>query len=79
MSGQSSARRWVIKMSDIVERLRGLASKYDEYGVHSDTELEAATEIEKLREAIDVALQCIEDADVISARQILKRVLGEKE
>lgn len=41
-------------MSDIVERLRSLACKadYDEYGVHSDTELEAATEIEKLRAAL---------------------------
>lgn len=40
-------------MSDIVERLRGVAHTYDEYGVHSEIELEAAKEIEKLRAALD--------------------------
>ena len=39
-------------MSDIVERLRSAAHTYDEYGVHSEIELEAATEIEKLRAAV---------------------------
>jgi hypothetical protein len=36
-------------MSDIVERLRSVAHTYDEHGVHSEIELEAADEIEKLR------------------------------
>jgi hypothetical protein len=39
-------------MSDIVERLRGAAHTYDEQGVHSEIELEAAQEIEKLRAAL---------------------------
>lgn len=41
-----------MKISDIVERLRGVAHTYDDHGVHSDTELEAATEIEKLRRLV---------------------------
>lgn len=39
-------------MSDIVERLRKTAHTYDEYAIHSDLELEAADEIEKLRAAL---------------------------
>ena len=87
-------------MSDIVERLRGVAHTYDEQGVHSDIELGAADEIEKLRAkayrvavscgemmarneklraAIKVALECIEDVDVIGAKQTLTKALGEKE
>jgi hypothetical protein len=42
-------------MSDIVERLRGVAHTYDEYGMHSEIELEAANEIEKLRAALQTA------------------------
>jgi hypothetical protein len=38
--------------SDIVERLRSVAHTYDEHGVHSEIELEAADEIEKLRAAL---------------------------
>lgn len=77
-----------MKMSDIVERLRGVAHTYDEYGVHSDTELEAATEIEKLRAALrpfaGMADYCEGDSDSESAcvfvgdlRQA-RAVLGEK-
>ena len=39
-------------MVDIVERLREKSGKYDEYSWHSDIELEAADEIERLREAL---------------------------
>ena len=39
----------------------------------------AADEIEKLRAAIKMALDCIEDVDVIGARQTLTKALGEKE
>jgi hypothetical protein len=42
-------------MSDIVERLRSVAHTYDEHGVHSEIELEAADEIEKLRAALQTA------------------------
>ena len=41
-------------MSDnLVKRLRNVAHTYDEYGVHSEIELEAAKEIEKLRSALE--------------------------
>jgi hypothetical protein len=36
-------------MTDIVDRLRNVAHTHDEYGVHSEIELEAAKEIERLR------------------------------
>jgi hypothetical protein len=36
-------------------------------------------ENEKLRAAIEMALECIEDVDVIGARQTLAKALGEKE
>ena len=39
-------------MTDIVGRLRGVAHTYDEHGMHSEIELEAADEIEKLRAAL---------------------------
>ena len=35
-------------MTDIVKRLRIVAHTYDEYGVHSELELEAAARIERL-------------------------------
>ena len=35
-------------MSDLVKRLRDVAHTYDEYGVHSELELEAAARIERL-------------------------------
>jgi len=37
------------------------------------------TENKKLRAAIEMALECIEDVDVIGARQTLAKALGEKE
>jgi hypothetical protein len=40
---------------------------------------DAQDEIEKLREAIKMALDCIKDVDVIGARQTLAKALGEKE
>jgi len=36
------------KMGDLVKRLRDVAHTYDEYGVHSELELEAAARIERL-------------------------------
>ena len=39
----------------------------------------AKAEAQLLREAIEMARQCIEADDVIGAHQILVRVLGEKE
>ena len=39
----------------------------------------AKAEVQLLREAIEMARQCIEADDVIGAHQILVRVLGEKE
>jgi hypothetical protein len=36
-------------------------------------------ENEKLRAAIEMALECIEDVDVIGAHQTLAKALGEKE
>lgn len=39
-------------MSDLVKRLREAAHTYDEYGVHSEIELEAADRIEELEEAL---------------------------
>jgi hypothetical protein len=40
--------------------------------------LKAADEIENLREAIEMARQCIDADDVIGAHQILTKALGEK-
>jgi hypothetical protein len=75
---------------DIVERLRSVAHTYDEHGVHSEIELEAANEIEKLRKerrAMQQALLAIkahtQDAHPMSYMDQLCRIartaLGEKE
>jgi hypothetical protein len=40
---------------------------------------ESAAKIEKMREAIEMARQCIDADDVIGAHQILTNALGEKE
>ena len=45
-------------MSDLVKRLRDVAHTYDEYGVHSELELEAAARIERLER--DFALAKLE-------------------
>ena len=71
-------------MSDIVERLRLDAEKArrnwpEVFCVSEDLAEKAADEIEKLRAAIEMALECIEDVDVIGARQTLAKALGEKE
>ena len=50
-------------MSDIVERLRGVAHTYDEHGVHSEIELEAAKEIERLRKNFSMAEHEMKIAD----------------
>ena len=39
-------------VTDIVERLRERAHEFDEYAWHSDIELEAADEIERLRKQL---------------------------
>ena len=69
----------MIKMSDIVERLRGVAHTYDEYGVHSEIELEAAQEIEKLRAALRsiAANTCCDRCQ--EAALVARSALGEKE
>lgn len=68
------------EMSDIVEWLRPPASVFYEYAADNGALLEqAADEIEKLRAAIKMALECIEDVDVIGAKQTLAKALGEKE
>lgn len=50
-------------MTDIVERLRAAAHTYDEYGVHSETELDAAKEIERLRKNFATAEHEMKVAD----------------
>jgi hypothetical protein len=64
-------------MSDIVERLR-TADIYDYADVDKFCN-EAADEIEKLRAAIKMAIECLEDRDVIGASLTLTKALGEKE
>jgi hypothetical protein len=68
-------------MSDIVERLRSAAHTYDEYGVHSEIELEAADEIEKLRAVLEkLARLGAEPHYGNSVGNIIARAaLGEKE
>ena len=44
-------------MVDIVDRLRERSGKYDEYAWHSDIEIEAAIEIERLRESLREVLE----------------------
>jgi hypothetical protein len=41
--------------------------------------VKAKAEVQLLREAIEMARQCIEADDVIGAHQILTKTLGEKE
>ena len=50
-------------MSDIVDRLRNVAHTHDEYGVHSEIELEAAKEIERLRKNFATAEHEMKVAD----------------
>lgn len=50
-------------MSDIVERLRSVAHTYDEYGVHSEIELAAANEIDRLRKHFAMAEHEMKVAD----------------
>ena len=50
-------------MSDIVERLRSVAHTHDEYGVHSEVELAAAKEIERLRKHFAMAEHEMKVAD----------------
>ena len=50
-------------MTDIVERLRSVAHTYDEYGVHSEIELEAAKEIARLRKNFATAEHEMKVAD----------------
>lgn len=50
-------------MNDIVDRLRNVAHTYDEYGVHSEIELEAAKEIARLRKNFAAAEDEMKIAD----------------
>jgi hypothetical protein len=50
-------------MTDIVDRLRNVAHTHDEYGVHSEIELEAAKEIERLRKNFATAEHEMKVAD----------------
>lgn len=52
------------KMSDLVKRLRDVAHTYDEYGVHSELELEAAARIERLERDFALAKQEMMIADL---------------
>ena len=70
-------------MTDILERLRlmhyrfAAESENDAANRRVQTAKDAAEEIKKLREAIEMAIDCIQDKDVIGARQTLTIALGE--
>jgi hypothetical protein len=66
-------------MSDIVERLRWTAHTYDEYGYHSEIELEAADEIEKLRAAVQDLAKHVWRGDWDKLKPETRELLGEKE
>jgi len=66
-------------MSDIVERLRGVAHTYDEHGMHSEIELEAAAEIERLRAAMHDLAGHVWRGDWDKLRPETRAALGEKE
>lgn len=69
-------------MSDLTNWLRVIAKEmaaHDKPPSWHHPIVEAAKEIEKLRAAIKMALDCIEDVDVIGARQTLTNALGEKQ
>jgi len=61
-------------MSDIVERLRvwPLRRGYSEVSIRRIMR-DAADEIENLRAAIKMAIECLEDCDVIGASLTLKK------
>jgi hypothetical protein len=74
-------------MSDLIKRLRNAPNwMREEFGswksvrwIYDRAPLEAADEIEKLLEVIEMARDCIDDVDVIGARLTLTKALGEKE
>jgi hypothetical protein len=66
-------------MSDIVERLRGVAHTYDEHGMHSEIELEAAAEIERLRAAVQDLAKHIWRGDWDKLKPETRAALGEKQ
>jgi hypothetical protein len=57
----------ITKLNDAVNKLNNLRIKYD------DLEKENA----RLREAMEMARDCLEDKDVIGAKQTLTLALGE--
>jgi len=65
-------------MSDIVERLRGVAHTYDEHGMHSEIELEAAAEIERLRAAMHDLAGHVWRGDWDKLKPETRELLGEK-
>jgi hypothetical protein len=67
-------------MSELIKRLREwpLRRGYSEVSIRR-TMRDAAAEIEKLRAAIKMAIECLEDRDVIGASLTLTKALGEKE
>ena len=46
----------IMELSDIVVRLRERSGQYDEYAWHCEIELEAAKEIERLRDELAKAI-----------------------
>lgn len=67
-------------MNDIVERLRGVAHTYDEHGMHSEIELEAADEIEKLQATLNFAVTSHHEAvntviSLVAERDTLRAAL----
>ena len=59
----------IAALNEAVNKLNNLRTKYD------DLEKENA----RLREAMEMARDCLEDKDVIGAKQTLTLALGEKE
>jgi len=72
-------------MSNIIEELRAAAKELSlrsfppQFRPEDTIAWQAADEIEKLRAAIKMAIECLEDRDVIGASLTLTKALGEKE
>jgi hypothetical protein len=60
-------------MSDLIERLRNVAGKYDEYGVYSKLVIEAADEIEHMNNLTIMLKE--RDAEIERLRAALGRVI----
>lgn len=64
-------------MTDIVDRLRERSGEYDEYAWHSDIELEAADEIERLRDQVRRMSRNGADLTAFTPTRLLVRQLFE--